>query len=465
MATPSRRPRYNVADWVATHQRATAAGVFVIVGILAATAVIIASGMIGDRSIGGDVPTPSPSVAATSDPATPSAEPTADPGSPTPVPSPSQSGTTAGGPLADGWVEVGSFGSDGSIEVVHDVVQAPFGLLAAGVRIGTRQLPVFGPLPQEGRIWLSGDGLSWEDVTPSGPFADSSVYDLVALPDGAVVAFARVSVLDEGTAQEVFSAWETVDGRTWAGAEISAGTSPVLRVAAGGEGFLTAAGPDPVDPQIWHSSDGRTFVEVPDPTAQRMVKAMEAGPEGFVILGSVYESDEPARGYASADGLAWYEATTGDWDVSGVAPIAGDWVALGPGPFDDEWHDTDTPSWFSSNGLDWAEVGRIPLRALSLSAGVSCREFLSEPVSTGRTVVVSSTLSYPCGEGHVQRFGAAHITPDGATWSALPFTLEARPGDEGTRGASVNAGLDLDFGTMLVGEKDYRATFWFRPNE
>ncbi len=464
MATPSRRPWSNAAEWAATHQRATAAGVFAIVGILVVTAVIIVSGMIGGRSIGGDVATPSPSVAAASDSAAPSAEPTADPVSPTPLPSPSQSATPAGGPLAEGWVEVGSFGSDGSIEVVHDVVQAPFGLLAAGVRIGTQQLPVFGPLPQEGRIWMSSDGLSWEDVTPSGPFADSSVYDLVALPDGAVVAFARLSVIDEG-GREVLSASETIDGRTWTGAEVSAGTSPVWRVAAGGSGFLTAAGPDPVDPQIWHSSDGRTFVEVPDPTGQRIATALEAGPEGFVILGSVYESAESPKAYASADGLDWYEATTGEWDVSGIAPIAGDWVGVGPGPFDDEWHDTDTPSWFSSNGLDWAEAGRIPLRALPLSAGVSCREFLSEPVSTGRLVVVSSTLSYPCGEGHVQRFGAAHITSDGAAWWALPFTLEASPGDEGTRGASVNAGMDLESGTLLVGEKDYRATFWVRPND
>jgi hypothetical protein len=464
MSSPSRRSWSDVTEWATVHQRAMAVAVFAIVGVLAVIAAVIVSGMIGDRPTAGVLTTPSPSLPA----ASPTAQPTADPASTTPMPSaasPIQTPTTSGRPLAEGWVEVGSFGTDGSIDAVHDVVQAPFGLLAAGVRIGTQQLPVFGPLPQEGRIWMSSDGLSWEDVTPSGPFADSSVYDLVALPDGAVIAFARLSVFVEGAPQDVLSAWETTDGRTWTGAEVSAGTSPVWRVAAGGLGFLTAAGPDPVDPQIWHSSDGRTFIEVSDPTGQRPVTAMEGGPEGFVILGSLYESSEPARAYASADGLVWYEATTGEWDVSGIAPIAGDWVGVGPGPFDDEWHDTDTASWFSSNGLEWVEVGRIPLRALPLSAGVSCREFLSEPVSTGHLVVASSTLSYPCGEGQVQRFGAAHITSDGAAWTALPFTLEASPGDEGTRGASVNAGLDLDFGTLLVGEKDYRATFWFRPSD
>ena len=51
---------------------------------------------------------------------------------------------------------------------------------------------------RKGRIWLSADGSSWEDVTPTGTFGDSSVYQLVVLPDGAVVAFAEVSVLAEG---------------------------------------------------------------------------------------------------------------------------------------------------------------------------------------------------------------------------------------------------------------------------
>ena len=86
-------------------------------------------------------------------------------------------------------------------------------------------------------------------------------------------------------------------------------------------------------------------------------------------------------------------------------------------------------------------------------------------MSTGSLVVVSTTLSYPCGEGHVQRFGAAHVTEDGTTWAPLPFTLESSPGDEATRGATVSAGIDLDSGTLLVGEKDYRATFWFRPSD
>ena len=460
----------SVTEWAAAHQRSLTIGLFGFVGVLVVVAAAMVFGVLRDSPRTGTSPTgsavPSPSASAS---AAPSLEPTPDTASPTPLPSASLSpGPTDAPPetLGDGWVEVGSFGSDDGIEAVYDVVEAPFGWLAAGVHINTRQLPVFGPLSQVGRIWLSEDGRSWEDVTPSGgTFGDSSVYQLVALPDGAVAAFAQVSVLAEGDFDPVYAAWETTDGRTWTGSEISAGPGPVLNVAAGGAGYVTSRLVDAGETQLWHASDGRNYAAVADPTNGRIVTAMSAGPEGFVILAEVYESAEPPTAYASANGTEWFEATSGAWDVGGVAPLGPDWVAIGSGPFDDEWRDTETSSWLSSNGLDWTDAGRIPLRAVPLSDGTLCREFLSGPVSTGSLVVVSTTLSYPCGEGHVQRFGASHVTADGATWTALPFTLEASPGDDGTRGATVNAGLDLGSGTLLVGEKDYRATFWFRPSD
>jgi hypothetical protein len=360
---------------------------------------------------------------------------------------------------------VASFGTDGAIESVHDVVQAPFGYLAAGVHIGTREMNVFGPLPQEGRIWLSADGLSWEDVTPpGGTFADSSVYQLLSLPDGAVLAFARVSVLVEAETDYVFAAWETRDGRTWTGSEVSAGVAPVLRGVAGAAGYLTTVGVD-FESQLWHSADGRSYSPVAGPTDGRIITAMGAGPQGFVVLGSIYESADPPKAYASANGIDWYEATTGDWDVGAIAPLGPDWIAIGRYAIEGEWRDTEVPTWRSSNGIDWAEVRALPLRALELSEGVTCQEFPSEPSSSGRLVVVSTTLSYPCGEGNVQRFGASNVTADGTTWAALPFTVEAGPAAEGTRGGTVTAGLDIGSGTLLVGEKDYRATFWFRAGD
>jgi hypothetical protein len=470
MTNPSRRSTWsNVNEWAATRRRPLTIGLFAFVAVLVVLAAGMVSGILRDSRGTGTAPSGS-AVASLTASATTSLNPTADTGSPTPLPSdpatPTPTAATPPGSLADGWIEVASFGADDAIETVHDVVEAPFGLLAAGVHIDTRQLPVFGPLPQAGRIWHSEDGRSWEDVTPpGGTFADSSIYQLVALPDGVVAAFAQVSPLVEGGLDPVYAAWETTDGRTWTGSEISAGFGPVLNVAAGGAGYLTSRLAEAGGTELWYASDGRNYVQVEDPTDGRIVTAMGAGPEGFVILAEVYESAEPPKAWASANGIDWFEATSGAWNVGGVAPLGPDWVAVDHGPFDDEWRDAETSSWLSSNGLDWTEAGRIPLRAVPLSDSTLCREFLSDPVSTGSLVVVSTTLSYPCGEGHVQRFGAAHITSGGAAWTSLPFTLEASPGDEGTRGTTVNAGLDLDSGTLLVGEKDYRATFWFRPGD
>jgi hypothetical protein len=472
MSNPSERSTLaHVTEWAAAHQRPLTIGLFAFVGLLVVIAAAMVFGILRDGRGTGGAPSESAMASETaSASAAPSLEPSAGTGSPTPqpsdAPSPSPTDGTPPGSLADGWVEVGSFGADDGIEAVHDVVEAPFGLLAAGVHIETRQLPVFGPLPQVGRIWHSVDGRSWEDVTPpGGTFADSSVYQLVALPDGAVVALVQVSPLVEGSPETVYAAWETTDGRTWTGSEISAGFGPVLNVAAGGAGYLTNRPDEPGDMQLWHASDGRTYEPVADPTNGRIVTSMSAGPEGFVILAEVYESAELPKAWASANGIEWFEATRGAWEVGGVAPLGPDWVAVGRGPFDEEWRDTETTTWRSSNGLDWTDAGRIPLRAVSLSDGTLCREFLSDPVSTGSLVVLSTTLSYPCGEGHVQRFGAAHVTADGMTWAPLPFTLESSSGDEGSRGATVHAGLDLGSGTLLVGEEDYRATFWFRPGD
>jgi hypothetical protein len=120
-------------------------------------------------------------------------------------------------------------------------------------------------------------------------------------------------------------------------------------------------------------------------------------------------------------------------------------------------------TWTSANGLDWTGSGKIPSRTEPLGDGAECTEFTSRLVSSGSLAVASTVWSYPCGEGHVQRFGAAHVTADGATWQTLPFTAGGLVVDGSTRGTTVNAGFDLEDGTLLVGEKDYRATFWFRP--
>jgi hypothetical protein len=388
---------------------------------------------------------------------------------PTPSPSataaasPSPSPGEGGGP-ADGWVEVGSFGNDEGIDAVHAVVEAPFGLLAAGVHIRARNLNVFGELPWEGRTWLSSDGTSWEDVTPAGTFADASVDRLVVLPDGAVVAFGSVNVVDpvSGSPTTEYAEWETADGRTWTAADISHGPSPVHDIVQGGRGYLAAISVE-FKSQLMHSGDGRTFVEVADEASARVARGLGGGPEGFVVIVQAYESAEAPGAYASGNGTDWFKATTPDWNPVGVAPLGADWVVAEVGPFDDLNVDTHSRTWLSANGLDWAESGGVPLRSVPLSDEFSCREFVSGLTSTGSMVVLSTTLSYPCGEGNVQSFGTSSVTTDGETWMPLSFTERETAYDEASRGATVTAGLEVASGTVLVGESGYRATFWFRP--
>jgi hypothetical protein len=377
-----------------------------------------------------------------------------------PSPSPARGG------LDDGWVEVASFGADNTIETVNDVVEAPFGLLAAGVHIRARNLGVFGELPWEGRIWLSADGQSWKDVTPSATFADTSVTRLVVLPDGAVAAFGRINAVDpvSGNPIQAYAVWETVDGRTWSDADLSIAPSSVQDIVQGGRGYLASASAAFPITQLMHSEDGRTYVEVAEEASERIVRWIGGGPEGFVVITEVYESADPPEGYASGDGTEWFKATTPDWNAVGVAPLGADWLVaeMGP-PLDRDGDDTHAQTWMSGNGLDWAESGRIALRGLPLSDGTSCREFVSGVTSTGSMVVSSTTLSYPCGEGNVQSFGASSVTTDGETWRPLPFTVRKQYDEGAGRGATVTAGLDITSGTLLVGESAYHATFWFRP--
>ena len=146
-----------------------------------------------------------------------------------------------------------------------------------------------------------------------------------------------------------------------------------------------------------------------------------------------------------------------------MAPLGPDWISIDSPPFGVA-EDRKLQTWFSGNGLDWFEAGLLPLHAAPAGEGVACGEF-PMLVSTGSLVVASTTLAYPCGEGRVERFGSAHVTSDGSTWAPLSFANSIDPADPPTRGTRIAAGVDLEAGTLLVGENNYRATFWFRPTD
>jgi hypothetical protein len=346
---------------------------------------------------------------------------------------------------------------------VSDLAQAPFGLIAVGVKYQTTQMPVFGPVAMEGRVWRSEDGRSWDDVTPAGTFADSEIYQVVALPDGALVAFSRVGPSEgEGAAEDVYAAWETVDGVTWSGSEISFGSQPVLAMTAGGPGFVSVRARTEALAELWFSADGRSFRHAHDLPPDTSVTSLEGGPEGFVAVAVPTSDSSAATVLASGDGLQWYTADPAPENIQAAVPLGPNWSGIAPAPPHDVYLDATTTTWSSGNGLDWTRAGSLQFQAVGADDATSCREFLSRAIGTGSAVVVSTVFSYPCSEGGVVRFGASSISADGATWVGLPFTASEVVGTEHSRGATVTDGLEVGDLILLVGERDHRATFWVR---
>ena len=456
----------NVSAWLAEHRRAVTIGVLAGTIVLSAIAALMAIALLNSASRVANEPSatarPSDSPPPASVGASVSAVPVVTP-SPSAVPSPSEAAPTAAPPPPEpaDWSEVAAFGASGAITRVEDIEVAPFGLIAVGVEYGVAEMPVFGPVPRNGRVWLSADGRTWEDVTPQGTFADSDIYQVVALPDGAVVAFSRVAA-DEGP--DPFSVVESRDGRTWYGSEISIGMQPVLNMTSGGPGYVTVRRASESESELWFADDGRAFQYAFALPPGTTVASLEGGPEGFVAV--VVSSDDPpvVTILASGDGLEWLEADSAPADMRAAVPLGNDWIGIAPAPPFDVYLDATTTTWFSSNGLGWSRLGSLQFHAVGADEPSSCREFLSGAIGTGSAVVVSTVFSYPCSEGGVQRFGQSSISPDGEDWTGLPFTASEVVGTAASRGATITDGIKFGDLLVIVGERDHRGTIWVNAN-
>ena len=114
-------------------------------------------------------------------------------------------------------------------------------------------------------------------------------------------------------------------------------------------------------------------------------------------------------------------------------------------------------TWFSPNGLEWAEHGEVVLESVPEDP-ITCVEFPNGLTSAGPWMVGASDLTYPCSEGGFVVHGTQRISIDGATWEALPF-----PG--GTVGAShsgsaISAAVVVEWRLVLVGQSNRQAAFW-----
>ena len=394
--------------------------------------------------------------------------PTAEPTPPASTAAPESTPSPTAEPVA-GWQEGGSFGAEGTIERAESAARTSDGFIAVGTWYGVAAMPHSGPVPQEGRVWHSADGRSWEDVTPEGTFADAGLSHVYVADDGALIV---LGTLHEASEDATPMAWESADGTAWSETSIGiAGHWTVERLAHGARGYLAliSVAPDifgEFERGLWLSVDGRSWEGVRagdligNEDDEQFVD-IGAGDDGFAATGTRGADSEPFV-IASSDGREWIEATAPPAESGPIAERGGDWVAVGTS-FVPVPRPTEATVWTSANGLEWEEVGSIPLNALApLPDGeVVCSDIVVDLHSAGRWLIANAAAGYGlCAEGRIETYGSQSLSRDGLAWDVLPFPPFAFD-EEGARGSQVNAAFVEGETLILVGHAESRATFWF----
>lgn len=355
------------------------------------------------------------------------------------------------------WTEAGVFGNPDGAAVVHDMAVTDAGLVAVGVEY-EQTLPVLGPVsPHDGRVWISTDGDSWEDVTPPGTFANVALEHVFMRAGGTLVAYGGISTASDipgGVEGSGSGYWQSSDGRSWEPASRGLPEGALLDLAHGERGYLAhviAVGATHGS-DLWFSSDGTAWEQVRQLTDG--LAAIGAGDEGFAVVGQLgYYGDQPEPfAIASGDGRAWIQSAHPPTDVAEVAPVGGDWVAVGvPQPGDS------MSTWSSANGLDWRELGDTALGSFDAEGG-TCYEIPIGLDSAGPWLVSRTVYSHPCSEGAFVIHSTQRISVDGRSWTALPFET-GTPGI-GSSGTAIHAAAASQGRLILAGEVDGRAVFW-----
>jgi hypothetical protein len=324
--------------------------------------------------------------------------------------------------------------------------------VAVGVEF-EQPLPILGPTPlHHPRVWISEDGQSW-DAVDLGPGFDNVRFGKPVLrPDGSLLSVGVRGIVDgSGVNETEPAAWTTTDGSTWT--EIDPPVEGmVTTIEQGPLGMVTVVRPSDSGNvlELWMSLDGEAWERVHSLEANYL--DLGAGDEGFAAVGWIGEDDGQPISSASADGRTWIDGTAPAFSsFLEVASLGGDWIVVDdPGGI--------APTWFSANGLDWAEHGEVPLRTIELT-DASCREYRAQLTSARPWLVTSTELAYPCSEGEFTVHGTQYLSIDGAIWVPLPLS-EGTVG-ETRSGSRVNDALATGDGLILVGEEHGAATFWF----
>ena len=355
-------------------------------------------------------PTAKPTPAQTTTPAlSPSA---ATSPSPAGFPSPT---VMAGNP----WQYLTDFPVDGAIEV-SSLTGTPTGFVA----VGYEPMPGDGYYGRrQGVVWRSTDGLAWERLAPV-ELELASLDQVVLLNDQLYafgMLSACPYVIDDACTdmpEAGWTVWRSADGASWTRlAQSPLLKSTLLDGVVAGSGLLVAHGStgDELAAAVWLSSDGETWEETRDLAGMDPISAMTNGPNGLVAIGTQYvpslevtqalaaisadgrsfqqaqlptglpflfesvastdagyvavghaedeEQSVMAAAMASADGLTWSAAPDNpdfaDVRFEHVSAVPGGFVAVGSIPQETFGLQIGS-TWFSSDGLTWAEVGDLP---------------------------------------------------------------------------------------------------------
>lgn len=342
--------------------------------------------LIEDRAGVGEA-SPTPSVSSAVTPASESPRPTTDPSprpsesvSPNPTETPIESPRSSPGRISR-WNTAGVFAESGFALEAFDVAYGAGHFIALGYREPLEARGQVGPSRRESVLWRSADGTSWEQIDVVAALGDARLTNIEALPDGSVAVYGAVDRDPDHSNEELEAplAWRSAEGQTWEPMELTlpadTGSTkpdalgmpePLRGVAGGPKGLLaiqTYLREEGFVDELWHSSDGRRWELVrtfgPDGTGWTdHLRSVDAGDEGFVLVGERYEIDAVERVYspiveASADGRTWIPADSQHLPTGTtllVAPVGGDWIIT-----QTNYDGTPDGTWFSHNGLHWVE--------------------------------------------------------------------------------------------------------------
>ena len=368
------------------------------------------------------------------------------PNSPSPSLPAATPAASSGGVPAIGWQEVGSFGGPNVVEHVLAVAYGADQFVGVGVHYAAGGLPDIGPVPHEGRIWLSPDGESWEQLESQPIFDDATLTSLVTAPDDSLLAFGNIDRFEPSTGafDSEAGAWRSSDGRSWERVDLGLPSEVRIgEVVHGAQGYLlsASAGQSQDLSELWLSADATSWERVNQLAPQRPITAIAAGDEGFVAVMRGEVGDARAT-IASADGREWFDGDA----LAGFGPLTsrgGDWITVTssvmelPVPIDVS---------FSANGLDWGRAASIHDpderdnfgRAAGLTSAGS-RAFLSVAL-----IVCCGSVAVPAG---------VWSSIDGTSWEQTDINPDGL----------VEAGVEHDGIAVLagyVGVAEGRATFW-----